>query len=246
MGKVISLAVLALIVGVVTLGGWALVTAPPAFAGGVDKVPVCHITAVHDFGFGGDVPNVPIGHEINIADPALPKHVEHGDVETFVETSLPDGKTVCVADLDDNDVADYKELCYTNEQQSFKLSAGLGDLVRDPDNNNFATGNTDRFSTTDCSGGPDTLLVGVSFTFRLGDGGADTDTDLNNCNSALTELTGVTFTGPTLHHKDPEADPGHPSPTEGVIEEFWTVLGYANAPGDWWVCANEAESFLRV
>ena len=223
MGRVISLSVLALIVGVVILGGVALVNAPPASAG-VMKLPVCHITAVHDFGFGGDVPNVPIGHVINIADPALPKHVEHGDAESFVPASLPDGKTVCVADSDDNDVADYKELCYTNEQQSFKLRAGLGDLVLD--NNNLVTGNTERFSTTDCSGGQP--LAGVSMTFRLGNDLVN-DTAIQLCLDELGELG--------LFHK-----PTH-LPEPGVVLEFWTVLGYANAPGDWWVCANQPESF---
>ncbi|MCL4251884.1 MAG: hypothetical protein KJ065_27275 [Anaerolineae bacterium] len=59
---------------------------------GQEKSDVCHITGTFDFGDG----EVPIGHVINIADPALPAHVAHGDPEAFELVQLPDGTIVCV------------------------------------------------------------------------------------------------------------------------------------------------------
>ena len=60
------------------------------------KSSVCHITGTYDFGNG----SVPIGHVINIADPALPTHIEHGDATEYQMQTLPDGDTVCTPNLD--------------------------------------------------------------------------------------------------------------------------------------------------
>ena len=62
------------------------------------KTPVCHVTGTHDFGNGP----VPIGHVITIADPALPTHIEHGDSVDYTLQTLPDGKTVCTPNLDND------------------------------------------------------------------------------------------------------------------------------------------------
>jgi hypothetical protein len=69
-----------------------LVAATSAY-GGQEKVDVCHITGTYDFGTG----EVPIGHVINIADPAYETHIAHGDPEVWELRTLPDGSEVCTA-----------------------------------------------------------------------------------------------------------------------------------------------------
>lgn len=69
-----------------------LITAP-VVAAKQEKVKICHITGKHDFGEGV----VPIGHVISVARPALPSHIDHGDLE--LEKSalkvMLDGSEVC-------------------------------------------------------------------------------------------------------------------------------------------------------
>ena len=60
---------------------------------GEEKVDVCHITGTYDFGSG----EIPIGHVINIAGPAYPSHIDHGDPEVWAIVELPDGTEVCTA-----------------------------------------------------------------------------------------------------------------------------------------------------
>jgi hypothetical protein len=70
-----------------------LMTAAIAY-GAMDKQDVCHITGTYEFSPG--IPT-PIGHVINIADPAWPAHEEHGDPAVHVPVTLDDGSVVCTA-----------------------------------------------------------------------------------------------------------------------------------------------------
>jgi hypothetical protein len=70
-----------------------LAAAMPAFAG-QEKSAVCHMTGTYDFGQG----DVPAGHLITIADPALDSHIDHGDTQTYVEKKMKDGEVVCTAE----------------------------------------------------------------------------------------------------------------------------------------------------
>jgi hypothetical protein len=74
-----------------------LVVATSAY-GGQEKVDVCHITGIYDFGDGRG--EVPIGHVITIADPAYDSHIAHGDPPAHVEVTLPDGTVVCTAEIE--------------------------------------------------------------------------------------------------------------------------------------------------
>ena len=59
----------------------------------VEKIDVCHITGTYDFGDGHGT--LPYGHVINIADPAYPAHIEHGDPVDWTTDTLADGTEVC-------------------------------------------------------------------------------------------------------------------------------------------------------
>ncbi|MEA3439157.1 MAG: hypothetical protein U9R58_02640 [Chloroflexota bacterium] len=69
-----------------------LVVATTAYSG-QEKTDVCHITGTYDFGSGP----VPIGHVINIADPAYQSHIDHGDPAVWNVVTLEDGTEVCTA-----------------------------------------------------------------------------------------------------------------------------------------------------
>ena len=71
-------------------------------AAGQERIAVCHITGVYDFGSGP----VPIGHVISIAEPAYQSHIDHGDLETWQMRSLPNGRMVCTACTDPLDTDD--------------------------------------------------------------------------------------------------------------------------------------------
>jgi len=240
MRRVIPLSVLALIVGVVTLGGWTLVTTPPASAGQT-KVPVCHIN--NFFNFGGDGRDVPIGRVITIADPALPSHIEHGDLETFIETALPsgqvntsddpvldsDGKLICVSDTDtDADGApDYLDNCYINlgdGSQALRLRAGQGGPRSTPPSINSgdnvgALGNTEQF-----------LLV-------FGEEVVDCAEDRGRGSGIYTTFLARSFEEPELVCDDIARGVGVVLPLGG----YWTDLLQGqqpmdNALTDWWLC----------
>jgi len=207
MARLISLA---LIAGAVILGGVALVAALPAFAG-QSKSDVCHITGSYDFGTG----DVSIGHVINIADPALDSHVEHGDTAAFIEAALPDGTGVCVflGDSNNDDVADYLEICFTDGTNSFELywnglipsQTNLGDL-----NNTFT------YLVRDCSGNPETLnQSSLGTTLAADDEGAAEQA----CRDEIT-ANGSTVAFLSIS-RWVDMDPAY------------------NAPGDWWLCITE-------
>ena len=72
-----------------------LMIAVSAYAG-VVKTDVCHITGTFDFGNG----EIPVGHIIDIADPAYPAHLEHGDPEVWARTYDINGNEYCTAKVE--------------------------------------------------------------------------------------------------------------------------------------------------
>jgi len=66
---------------------------PGLVIGGQDKVTVCHITGAFNFGNG----DVPVGYPIDIAEPAYPTHIQHGDPEAFVVITGADNHEYCTA-----------------------------------------------------------------------------------------------------------------------------------------------------
>jgi len=212
MGRVISL--VALIVGAVTLGGLALGNALPTSAG-QSKTSVCHVSAGEFFNFGGDGVDVPVGHVITIADPALPSHIEHGDTADFDEMAVPSGQVsgfvpsdtvICVSDTDtDNDgVPDYLDNCYTDGVNSFEVDGAIGTPFR-----------TGRFGTVDCSG------------TRVGD---DLETTFLVSPMDVSIVEAICATIATNQ------------PAVVIETDYWTNidLGYDNALTDWWLCSLAA------
>ena len=195
---------------------------------------MCHIDAASrqfDFGGRGNTEEFhTVGDIITVADPALPAHVGHGASVNFDVSALPDGTVLCVSNNDGNGngLPDYAESCYTDgTTESSRLRAGFGDPVVV---GGIPTGNTDRFSTTDCS---EPFLAGTHITFRQNDTTAATDVEV--CLETESALAGVgnyyqgapVGSGPTQHH-DPEQKksvaPGDSLPA-GSYHDFVTGIG---------------------
>ena len=85
------------------------------------KVEVCHITGSYDFGDG----EVPIGHVIKIAEPALYAHLKHGDTANWDVVTLSDGREVCFEPA---------QVCHITGFYDFddEVNVPIGDVLRIP------------------------------------------------------------------------------------------------------------------
>lgn len=114
--KALNLAATCVFGGVLIIAGIALA--------GQEKVDVCHITGMFDFGSG----DVPVGHVILIADPAYPAHLEHGDPDAYTLVYDADGNEYCTAQVEPPPTY----ACDAYTEGNFSLALGLIDSV--PDN----------------------------------------------------------------------------------------------------------------
>jgi len=92
---------------------------------GQDKVAVCHLNSD-----GNYIP-------ISIADPALPTHLAHGDLEVGVDVDVDENCEPLVPDADNDGVADAEDNCLdiANPGQEDRYGTAAGDACEDLDGN---------------------------------------------------------------------------------------------------------------